>query len=80
MPEAVVIHLFGQDRVDQAKRADPHLIDHKAVARAARALSACKTPNAQLLMAMNMNEAVAVGLARYLIDPNVKESVAGKLH
>ncbi len=80
MPEAVVIRLFGQDRVDLAKQADPRLIDHRAVARAARALSACKDPNTQILMAMSMKDAVAVGLVRYLIDEKVKETVAGKLH
>ncbi len=72
--------MFGQDRVDLAKQADPRLIDHRAVARAARALSACKDSNTQLLMAMNLKDAVAVGLVRYLIDEKVKETVAGKLH
>lgn len=80
MPESLIIQLFGRDRVDRAKLADPCLIDHKAVARAARTLSACKDSSTQALMAMNMKEEVAVGLVRYLIDEKVKEEVVGKLH
>jgi hypothetical protein len=72
--------LLGQDRVDQAKRLDPKQIDHKAVARAARTLSECKNSRTQILIAMSMSEAVAIGLARYLIDGKVKETVVGKLH
>jgi hypothetical protein len=80
LPESLVIQLFGQDRVDRARLADPHLIDHRAVARAARTLSACKDSSTQALMAMNMKEEVAVGLVRYLIDEKVKEKVVGKFH
>jgi hypothetical protein len=75
LPEQEVARLFGSWRVARAMEIRPENVDHRAVAEAARSLSACKGPSTQLLMAAGMDDEIAAGVARYLLDAEVREQV-----
>ena len=75
LPEQEVARLFGAWRVARAMEISPENIDHRAVAEAARSLSACESPSTQLLMATRMDDEIAAGVARYLLDAGVREQV-----
>ena len=75
LPKPEVARLFGSWRVARALEMRVESIDHRAVAEAARALSACKDPSTQVLMASHMDDEIAAGVARYLLDAEVREQV-----